>query len=115
MGGLRHTEATLSRRKEDPRRDGPPNAVRHDWPRRELTAVLEDLPAPPIRTGGGRYGDPRRLGGAGQPGRVEDVGVRVLAVRARDDAVGHPAGAPDSLERLEDLMEHLAGPEVRLP
>jgi hypothetical protein len=28
-----------------------PNAVRHDWPRRELTAVLEDLPAPPIRTG----------------------------------------------------------------
>jgi len=56
-----------------------PNAVRHDWPRRELTAVLEDLPAPPIRTG------------------------------AAD------AAAPDSLEQLEDLMGHLAGPGVRLP
>jgi hypothetical protein len=56
-----------------------PNAVRHDWPRRASTADLEDLLAPPIRTGSA------------------------------------DAAAPDSLERLEDLMGHLAGPGVRLP
>ena len=102
-----------------------PNAVRHDWPRRELTAVLEDLPAPPIRTGAAgaairaweRWQDgltmrstwlaelmplPRKLV---LDGRAQDAGVRVLTVRARGDAVGHTAGGSwlnmaESIQRI---------------
>jgi hypothetical protein len=44
---------------------------------------------------------------------VTAEGARLMVVlRSRWE---FDAAPPNSLERLEDLMEHLAGPEVRLP
>ena len=70
----------MSRRKEDPRREGPPQR----GAARLAPACVDRRPRGPAGTA-----DPDRGGRCG--------------------------GLPDSLERLEDLMGHLAGPGVRLP
>jgi hypothetical protein len=81
----------MSRRKEDPRRDGPPQR----GAARLATACVDRRPrglagtTDPDR--GGRGGDPRRPGAAAE------------------------WPDPDSLERLEDPMGHLASPGVRFP
>ena len=89
-----------------------PNAVLHPWLKRELAAILAAMPDPPAEPAAGwraaweRWQEglsikPTLLGGAaaaadaagaGQPGRAQDAGVRLLAVRARDHAAVHAGG-----------------------
>ena len=88
-----------------------PNAVLHPWLKRELAAILAELPTPPPTADASRAAWerwqagltapitlPERVAaaagavGAGQLGRAQDPGVRAVAVRPRGDAPVHPAG-----------------------
>ena len=84
--------------------------VPHAWLKRGLTGVLAGLPVPePVPPGescraavaggpdvadhaAGRVAAPADALGAGQPGRAQDAGVRLLAVRARGGALVHALG-----------------------
>ena len=89
-----------------------PNAVLHPWLKRELADILAGAARAAGRArrgvacglgavaGGaddqadaaGRAAAAADAPGAGQPGRAQDAGVRLLAVRARDHAAVHAGG-----------------------
>ncbi len=87
-----------------------PNAVLHPWLKRELAEILAAMPGRRRAAAGGvRPGSAGRRAsrssrrcsgaaaaadapGAGQPGRAQDAGVGLLAVRARDHAAVHAGG-----------------------